>query len=343
MKKLQFFFYSLLLFLFIIVEIYILKNFSTDKDRMFLIVTGLGLLVVVLWSYIHFRKKNIYFLRSFLMSMKADVISVYGILLVIYFIVHMTWIPEDIKNYIKSTDPGEHNWLEIFFHLEFLLLPFLIVAIFYQEKDKKVDRIKRKVLITGVSLLPGFEFNKPNRKSLTERELGSLKTIKEEDNWVTWNPIKQALDNYPNIETVILVGSKQTKQQHDLIKADPDSKNLGLKNLILNHTPTGRKTASVKTVLPKILSDVNRIETVYNAISFDVLESGLFKSKEYEDEDILFASTGGTAIVSSAMTMHGVKGLRGIVYTRQDDRKLEEFNLSLFNFRELVNELIEKI
>lgn len=343
MKKLQFFIYSILLFLFIIIEIYLLKNYSADKEMMTKVVLGLGFLIAVLWAIIYFQKKNIYFLRSFLMSMKADVISVYGILLVIYFIVHMTWIPEDIKNYIKSTNPSDHNWLEIFFHLAFLLLPFLMVAIFYQEKEKKVDANTRKVLITGVSLLPGFDFKDPTRKLLTEREQAALKTIQEDNNWVTWNPIKQALNSYPNIETVILVGSEQTKQQHDLIKAHPDFKNFRLKNLILNHIPTERKTPPVKTVIPEILSDVNRIETVYNTISHDILESGLFKNKAYEDQDILFASTGGTAIVSSAMTMHGVKGLRGIVYTRQDNRKLEEFNLSLFNFRELVNELIEKI
>lgn len=343
MKKLQFFIYSILLFILIILEIYLLKNFSADKEMMTKVVIGLGVLIALLWAIIYFQKKNIYFLRSFLMSMKADVISVYGILLVIYFIVHMTWIPEDIKNYIKSTNPSDHNWLEIFFHLEFLLLPFLIVAILYQEKEKKVDAKNRKVLITGVSLLPGFDFKDPTRKSLKEKELDCLKTIQKTDNWITWNPIKQALNAYPNIETVILVGSEQTKQQHDFIKAHPEFKNLRLKNLILNHTPIGSKTPSIKTVIPKILSDVNRIETVYNAINHDVLESGFFKTKAYEDKDILFASTGGTAIVSSAMTMHGVKGLRGIVYTRQDNRKLEEFNLSLFNFRELVNELIEKI
>ncbi|MEM1123801.1 MAG: hypothetical protein AAGJ18_25405, partial [Bacteroidota bacterium] len=281
------------------------------------------------------------FFRSFLMGIKADVTSLYGILLVVFFIIHTTWIPEAIGAYIQG-ETLDDNWQKILFHFEALFLPFLILALMYQEPSKEVDRSVRKVLISAISLLPRRVSPIESANDLSDSERRDLEKIKTTGNWSRWNPIRQALDAFPNIETVILLGSPQTKSQHDLIKADPTYQDYTLKNLISNYT-SATKQQKIKHLDIQIMDDFNEIETVYEKIKLDILNASLLKLDDYRDENIVFAVTGGTAIVSAAMTMHGVKGLRGIVYTRQDNYELAEFNLSIFNFNELLSELIERV
>ena len=334
MKKKLFVFYSLMLIILFLSEILILKYFSANIKILLWIVVFIFVIELGFWFLIKREKKNIYFFRSFLMSVKADVISLYGILLVVYFIIHMAWIPDYIYEFMNTATIKSEGWIKITFYFEFLFFPFLVVALTYKEVPRSIAKDKRKVLISAISLIPGFPRGK-REGGLNDEEKHTLNTIDVSKDWNRWNPIRQALDDYPNFESIILLGSKETGEQLRLINQNDNFKKVGITHLIKEYSP------NIKYVIIKSLPDFNQIESIYNSIKLDVLASSSLKN--YDDEDIIFAVTGGTAIMSAAMTMHAVKGQRGIVYTRQDNRQLEEFNLSIFNFNELVNELIEKI
>lgn len=332
------FYKTTLIILLFIGEFYLLKN-SNNYTCNWILYTGLSILTldIILLLILKIENKISEFKTFFGKTFHSIGVSFFSIISIIYMLAHIGWIVNLIeKNFNSLTYQNIEN-LPLFIGI--LFLPFLILSFSVKEKKEKIPTTNRKLLITGISLFDNYRSKKGD---LSKREIELLEIIKENEkdynNWsvgftkVTWQPIFQSISLYPNIEKLIILSTKESEYFMEALSNNETFKMYKLDILIKKFFP------KVKEITYISLNDAHNIQTTINQVSQVIeKESGLYK-----DNEIVFGITGGTAAVSSALSMLATKGQREIVYKRQDNSEISQDDTNIFNVKELWQEIIEK-
>ena len=69
----------------------------------------------------------------------------------------------------------------------------------------------------------------------------------------------------------------------------------------------------------------------------------LQKIEKYEDEHILVNISPGTSIISGVMTLNAIKGNRGLIYTRQDNTDLVEYNPDVMVLQDYIHDFSDEL
>lgn len=320
---------------FILIVLYIIQtlfffNYNHTMGQTLLALFSIAFTCCILWYWkkdIKGQGKN-YLLVKLINSFSANVGSFLGILLVIHIILQVSFL-EDF--YIMWLDDKATVW-----HLlligNFLFLPFILLP-YLPPITKKIEPSDRKLLIAGVSLL---DYNRTNEEELSDHEITKLNEIKESDNqdWKNWAPIKNCLDHYQNIDRIYLLVSKQARDLLYIIDANTEYKKQGLLEM-------------VNTLKGPIPIEYIAIEDIHNLNSnHDELKAVLNKKNTfslYQDKEVLFDITSGTAALTAAVVINAIRSDRGLSYTRQDTRSVQEMNVDVFSLAELYDEILYKI
>lgn len=310
----------------LVAEIWLINKHPISLDWLGIVMFTI---ICVLVVFVFFSKKERFFIRELLLSLRGGAGTFAGIIMLLYLLIHIDLLNNSIKDLMDKPDTS--GWLP-WVYLFFLTLPFLVLGLLANPPVSSVSNDLRKVLVTGISLFG----NRGVEPLLSDHEKNALKAIQEAkdkgvENWRNWDPIRQALKLYPNIEEVCLVGSDQTKAFLQGIK-DSEFSNLHLLRLLNAEFP------KIKVSIQDV-EDVQVAEVIYKELDITIMPR---LKKSYEDHEMLFAVTGSTAACTAALTLLGVKSNRGVVYTRQDNFKVVELDINLYTAGELIDELIEK-
>ena len=252
-----------------------------------------------------------------------------------YFILHMSWIADALREFIwNDASFGEVAW-----HTAYLILPVLIhVAFIRKEKADPNNKNKRKVLITGLSLLDSN--TTPYQKAFGVKGIEQVEALKnaiKNNQDITaidtrWQPIFKTLKTHESIDELILLVSKDTEFEERQLKDKQEWNNCTFEKITQINFP------AVK--LHKLtLENPYLVEPIVEHVRAELN----IRCRKRKDVELLFGITGGTAPISSALSMLAVKGARGITYVSQDSSKtvLDE-EINVFTVKDLWQELIDK-
>ena len=256
-----------------------------------------------------------------------------------YFILHMSWIADALREFIwNDASFGEVAW-----HTAYLILPVLIhVAFIRKEKADPDNKSKRKVLITGLSLLDAN--NTSQKMNFSERGISKVQALKKviedkqdiADFETTWQPIFKTFKTHESIEEMILLVSKDTDFEDRQLADNADWNICRFDNIMQTWFP------DIK-YYKLTLEDPYMVEPIVEHVRAELS----VRCRKRKDVELLFGITGGTAPTSSALSMLAVKGSRGITYTSQDASLREkkpvlDEEINVFTVKDLWQELIDK-
>ncbi len=224
----------------------------------------------------------------------------------------------------KGWDPVvEHHVVTFALAIEFIILmPLIYIRFIFPIRQMPAHRkpLPRKVLIMGLSL--PLRDNAPEKQKDLLRQklekLGNPKLPEEQklkDLHGNWIPsLRAILHENDSLELVILILSDRTKGYFDdfidFIKLVPQ-----LKERL--------EQGSLKVIGSNEI-DANDFVAVRKEI-----ERIMARIRNYDDRDISFNITGGTAMMSAAMILEAVVGERQAEYVRQSgDRELIRIDVS---------------
>lgn len=275
------------------------------------------------------KAKHLLLLTPFIRLMKSEVGTFNGIVSVLFILFNLAWTQDLLLECIKGDGP----WLYPAFTFLCLVVPFVWVS-GLPEKNKKIDRSKRKLLITGLSL------------QTTTPDKNDKFFSKNYEGWcANWEPVRAALLHYPNLEKVLILHSAETYKQanetyiKDIEKHFNNGPIKSLKELIQ------KSVSHPIEVEEAILPNQERFDEFFPILK-STIESYLSRNT-CKDEDVVFSINGGTAILTSGMAFLSMPGRRGCVYSDQNwDRKplerLQEFEVDIYSIKELWKEIIEQ-
>ena len=267
--------------------------------------------------------------------------SYLDIITLLIFLAFAAWIPDAILDFVK----GE-CWFRPFLYI--IGLFFLVVGkpsfVLTGEKVRKEDR---KLVLTGMS-------NISNK------------------NQMNLDPVIKPLNEYPNIETFLVLLSDEILNGYndiDLSKENRPNLCKALETYVTSLRDEGlcdkgklssEKISFVKEKISNLLKayikeipaykekefnikfsdpvDYNDFD-VCNDMCYSFLKTEMGKNK-YEDKHVVVNTTPGTKMVTSAMAINSIKGNRAMVYISQSGGKVIEANpnVSLNQFADLFAE-----
>ncbi|NOU45543.1 MAG: hypothetical protein HOO86_00590 [Bacteroidales bacterium] len=229
-----------------------------------------------------------------------------------------------------------------------LLYTLFIVNYFLPGKSENNEQ--PKVLITAVSYNNTID---PILKSLKEMENDDLKdkwsqqvfynedgTIKMNGTfifgpWGNLDPIRKSIIAHEaSFETIVLIISCEVS-----VKINKWPEELKPKRLIEDFLS---KCYPDKTIEIRLFADGNSGNNMENnGVGIDSILSSL-KIQKYNDKDIMFNITGGTAAMSTAMILKAISRERRAEYTNQDSGLIEEVPITINSVKDLWAELLER-
>jgi hypothetical protein len=329
-----------------IYKTYLYENF--EKIKIIGVVIG-SILCFGLWRLLKQKEKSpavMVFLIKALQSKGQDFL---GILNIIYSLVHISWVGEELMN-------GQiYNAI---LRINFLLLyPLLVGYLIKPELDNK--SISPKVLICSLSL-PILKNISEEQKAIKEYnyDISQNFVVDSANNMVlkeyfgkteklrAWGnivPIRKSIIKHQNsLEEVILLVSNEVA---DIMNGFGD---LSPQNIIEDFCKKNLKKSHIKIILsneePYFFNNNyggNDIEETGNTI--DKVLQFVLKNDRNKNSDLMFHITTGTAISSSAMTLKAIPFDRHAEYVNQTSGIIEAVNLDIFSVKDLWNELIEKV
>ncbi len=310
----------------------------------YVVITKLENKQIILLNYIMLAV-NLCMFTSLIFSKKTDHFSAFifkifkniagnilGIIAIIYFTTHIGWIFTALRD--SYVTDNLHLMSQFSLYLNFLFFPYLFLTFFLKKRKDDVLPKNRKVLLTSLSI---FDYNRNAEGELSPQDkkvLNVIKSKKDYHTWgrdVNWQPIFLAIEKYENLKEIIVLNTKQTKYQNNAIKNSNDYKNYTFEKLIRNYFPKIEVTNAM-------IENPNELQSTVEDLNFILRK----KLKNYEDKDIVFSITGGTAVITAAMSMVAIKGDRGITYMDQQKNITINNSVDVFDIKELWEEIINK-
>lgn len=333
--------YTLLNFIHPSFEQFFIHNINGFKISIILI-----LLISILWIWISLRRnKNeplfiIYLIKGFQVK-GGDWIGVFNIM---FTLISISWI--GIELYSQNIN-GSLN-ASIF--TCFLFLYPLIIAYFFLPVKTTKEEVKSKVLITALSMMKEGDL----RSCLQEMEKPELKNkwkepifwesngdLKKFGNFIfgPWNnidPIRKSIIKHEgSFEEIHLIASSEVAKSINALPIDLKPELL-INNYLTKNYPKSKAEVFI------VQDGISGNEMGMNGIGLENLLRKI-TARKYKDEDILFSITGGTVAISGAMILKAIPGGRRAEYARQDTGLIEEIPLSIYEVKDLWNELLEKV
>lgn len=264
---------------------------------------------------------------------------------------NMAYVLIGINLFTKETTMNTStNILNGLVFLGFVLFYALLIANYYVSSKTTENKQQPKVLITAVSFNQNYSTIEDSLKKMESEELKNKwlhQVFYNPDGtkllngpfifgpWGNLDPIRKSIIAHEaSFEIIILIISKEVESK---IQSWPD--NLKPKRLIEDFIS---KYYPEKTI--EIRSDAdgtsgNNMEQ--NGRRIDSILSSVY-NQNYQDKDIIFNITGGTAAISAAMIIKAIKGDRRAEYTNQDTGIIENVPITILSVKELWAELLER-
>lgn len=304
------------------------------------------LLVLIVWMWVSLKRNNndplfiIFLIKGFQVK-GSDWIGVFNIM---FTLISISWI--GIELYAQNLN----GLLNAAIFTCFMFLYPLIIAYFFLPVKPDRKEGKSKVLITALS-----NINEVNlRKCMEEMEKPELKTkwkdpVFMEPNgelkkfgpfifgpWNNIDPIRKSIIKHKGtFEEIHLITSLEVADSIRLLPDDlkPD---ILIKSFLTKNYPKSKVEVFI------VQDGISGNEMGMTGIGLENLIRKII-ARNYKDEDILFSITGGTVAISGAMILKAIPGGRKAEYARQDTGLIEDIPLSIYDVKELWNELLEKV
>ena len=277
--------------------------------------------------------------------------SVVDIAVMISFLLHLEWIPNSITEYAR--DPLKY-WYSPIVYIAGLYFIIRLKPSFDPESGN-VDAERRILLVTGISDLKYNLFNDEVSTNLTT--------------------ILKAFEKYKNVKKVLVLLSNGLTMNANKIGVGVSCDDELYKNFseykekineysdkIVDANNAGVITDALRILIQKCIQghrdykdtvvDIEFTAPVdYN--DFEQLDKELYywiellqKKEKFSDEQMLVNISAGTSIASGVMTLHSIKGLRGMIYTKQgNSNDLIEYNpdARILSLRPVIEEFVNRV
>jgi len=297
-------------------------------------IIAMFLLLTILLSLIYFFTTSKYwdkFVRSFSLSLKGGISNISSIILFVYFLIHISWVTDNLQESFKEDLPISY----ILLSFAFMLFPFIINPFIRPDPiSKEVSRDTRKVLITALSendiiKLKIFRDKKYELDDIVD----TLKTGGLGAYW-NWEPIIDIVKFYPNLNEIILIQSRKVVTQLNGEKLLANSQIDAFEDM-LNFNQINVKYTPIE------VNDMDLFDDTYNTLKFQL--NKLFKNRRYSNEEIIFGISSGTSVLTACLLFLALPGKRGTVYKPQKPNSTpEEFEVDILTIEELWGEIFEK-
>lgn len=284
--------------------------------------------VLLLLAVVLSRKGGSIFKQSVLFVLKGGAASIPGILLLIYFGIHLNLMTNQLSDFF------EHNksptLIRFFTSASFLLNAFLIDTLQLPKLKKEgVEKERRKVLVTALSPNDPENLKKIVEK-IVDQESAEQPIKKELEIPWNWGPIINILDVYKKVDEVVIIKSNRVREE--LKQAGRTAEGRDAFEEMLHQKYPG------KTSEPVDVDDADVFDSYFPKLKTDLNQ----KLKTYKDEEIIFNISSGTSNITSALTFLSMPGKRGVAYQKQDSsKKLDEFTVGVLTIEELWDEIFE--
>jgi hypothetical protein len=323
MKKYRSVFVIIFAFIFEIIYFKYINTLIGSINSCWLMIILIFLLLIVI---IH-RKNTDFIKRSVILVVKGGASSFAGILLIIYFLMNIGWLSDQLFSFSE----GKSDFLLVLKIISFLILPFFINALLIKDRSNfQIENIKRTVFVTALSLN-----NKDQLKMFIENnfENDKIQDIPNRRFW-NWIPIINVIEKYKNLTVIVAICSKEVLKELELEKAESKRNTNAFEELL-------KMKYSNRNIEYKVveITNMNDFNELYNDLKFKIEKS----LKNYSDEEILFGISSGTATLTASVVFLSMKGLRGLVYQKQDaTNALDEFTVDVLTIHELWDEIIDR-
>lgn len=305
-------------------------NMISDCDyRVWWLIIGISfVLLILIGIYYKAYRFSLSIMKRFLNN--ALGLKWLSFIFILIFLVHISWLSDSCFNFFIE---GKKTWGNILVSLAGIVCMFIIFPI-QKRENKTVAKQERTLLISGI----------------------------KEINAHFLDLFFKPFNVYPNIEkVVILLSDKVLSISNGLVddvllgvENEADEYKKAIKYYTTSPTELNRKVVQTKLsdfLLAKIGCSVNGYKdrnvnfvfskvVDYNNFNDCFLELKLMlKNEENNTNETIINISPGTSIVSGTMTIFAIKGKRELVYTRQDNSKLESFDIDIWTTEDLLNEL----
>lgn len=317
----------LVLILLFVLEIFFFKRIDPKCNTFTSLLIVLGIPLLLSFLFLILKKDFEIIKHAVVLVVKGGASSLAGILLVIFFLIHIGWLSDSLIDYFQ----GKDNLPIILKILSFLIIPFLINALLYKKPLLKVvPNELRDILITALS-----HNKKENVKLFIDYNFD--KTLIEQQKVVTfwnWYPIINILDNYTGIKTLLVIYSKEVLANLESDKEE-NARALNAFELMIKSRYKEREIS----IIPIVILEMNIFDELFNELKFKIEK----QIGSIEDEKVLFGVSSGTALTTASLVFLSMRGQRGLVYQKQDgSNELDEFTVDVLTIQELWDEIIER-
>lgn len=306
-----------------------------------------------IWQDLAKKEKQPLFMVYLIKGFQSKGSDFLGFLNILYTLCHIAWIGDELA-------AGEV--LNAIIRVNFLII-YPSVAALYLIADQKDATIKHepKVLITPLSLFNEQDIvnnqAEINLKHYIINDNFVVDTQKDvvrkvyngtEDYYRAWgnfDPIRKSIIlHQKSLELIILLVSKEVDAKLEPLKGQPHSP-IEIINKFCHQTLKMPKMEVIKSNDQFLLTDNNFAGNDMKATGtvIDKVVDYLINKKKYEERDIIFNITSGTATSSGAMVLRAIPADRKAEYVNQATGLIEEVELDIFQVKDLWNELIEKV
>lgn len=300
------------------------QSVSLNIVHILLVLFTIGIISTLIYNRnaLSFQAKK---LKEILKTLIKNTVSgsILDILFVVFFLLHLTWIPDSIYAYVQ----GEKSLLHPIIYLSGMLF-----AIMTKPVIAKADLLDPLVVLTGIS-------------NISERTISTI--------LAPFDKCRTA-DIYDSekIEKIIIFIDPDIKFSPEGLEEKGIHEDILIKCGSFDNSDMQFKQERVKDILESLFKaitvgrsiDVTLIECSYEKIqhAFDIIS---FQVNEllfdkYKDEHLLFNLTPGNKNISIALALNSFQGRRRTCYIQQNTKDFEIEELDVFKMKDIFTELI---
>ena len=299
------------------------------------IVFACLLIVIIIGSAIFNRKYIGKGLRHIFKDMVTNTMSgnIIDIVYIIFFLLHLTWIPDSIFDFIKS----DYNCSYIVYYTHPLVFVLgLIICLYIKptfSKDEGEDGSDIKVLFSGISFLSEYTmqaFFEPVR--LYKSHMETIYVFADNRIKIDYKPFFTEQQKEKVSEDLLEMGVKQSTLD-DIIKANTkNDKMTALKKFIEEIITKEFQENNIEVVV--VDCDYDKIQETSDCIANKVDDA---LAKGCQDKHLLFNISPGTANLSVAMALNSIRGKRKCAYKEQNgEKRFLAIDLNVYKLKDIV-------